>query len=140
HPRFRSFGVFACLAGLSLAPAALAQNKTTPTVTLRVKSIDGILNDAKFLAKEVGKENEANQFEQLIQSQIGPKGLFGIDTKKPLGLYAKVSADLLGSSSVFLLPMLDQDAFLKQLEVFNIQPTKDKDGSYTLAIPAVPVP
>src|SRR6266481_1327308 len=118
HVRFRSLGVLACLAALSLAPQALAQNKSAPTVTLRVNSIDGILNDAKFLAKEIGKENEASQFEQLIQSQIGPKGLFGIDTKRPIGLYAKVSADLFSSASVLLLPIADQEALLKQLETF----------------------
>lgn len=140
HFRFRSFVVVACLAGLTpLVPVARAESKTPPTFVLRLKSIDGLLGDVEFLAAAAGKENEAAQFGGLVRGQKGPKGIFGIDTTRPIGMYAKLSQDLLSSASVVLVPISDQDALLSQLAMFGIQPNKDKDGSYSLAFPGLPV-
>src|SRR5437868_11604903 len=127
-----------CTVGLSpFAPAAFADSKTTPTFTLRLKSIDGLLGDAEFLAAAAGKENEAAQFGGLVRQQKGPKGIFGIDTTRPLGLYAKLAANVQNSTAVLMVPVADQDAFLNQLQAFNIQPNKDQNGVYSLALPGV---
>jgi hypothetical protein len=139
HARFRSIVALLCvLAAVPLAAAADGQN--TPTLVLRVRSIDGLLNDAKYLLTVAGKENEAAQIGGLVQSQVGKQGLFGIDTKRPLGFYAKLQVDVMSSPSVLLIPIVDQDTFLKQLELFNVQAKKDNDGIYGLTLPGLPVP
>src|SRR5437899_493365 len=124
HVRFRSLVVVLGTAALALSvPAVRADAKPAPTVMIRLKSIDGLLSDAEFLATAAGKENEAAQFGGLVRQQKGPKGLFGIDTTKPLGAYASLSPDVSKSPSVVMVPVADETAFLKQLEMFNIQPS-----------------
>ncbi len=139
HFGLRAIVVLCAVGAPMCVPAARADDKATPTITLRLKSIDGLLGDAEFLAAAAGRENEAAQFGGLVRQQKGPKGIFGIDTTRPLGAYAKLSQDLFTSAGVVMVPVADQEAFLKQLEMFNINPNKDKDGVYSLAVPGVPV-
>ena len=46
--------------------------------------------DFLYLAKVAGQEEKAKQFDGMIQSKIGDKGLEGIDPKKPIGAYGWV--------------------------------------------------
>src|SRR5262245_65797966 len=66
---------------------AAAQKKSGPDIVVRIRSLESIIADFKYLATQVGKEEEAKQGEQLLKERITSKGLDGIDAKKPMGAY-----------------------------------------------------
>jgi hypothetical protein len=131
------------LAGLVLLaarPARADAPAERPAVLLRVEALEGLIGDLRYLVKAVGREEEARQVESLLKSRTGPKGLEGIDVKKPIGLYANVKTSLNESEVVLLLPIADEKTFLDFLGALNLEPKKDKDDLYTLKIENVPVP
>jgi hypothetical protein len=118
---------------------ALAQDG--PAVVVRIGSIDGLIADAKFLAEQAGKGEEAVQFEKMILARAGKKGLAGIDTKRPLGMYATINADNpQQSQAVILVPISDEKAFLDLLTGLNFPADKGDDDVYSVQAPGVPVP
>jgi hypothetical protein len=135
-----------CLALLGLAALpALARagddkQGDAPTLVFRVRSIDAVLDNAKFLATLGGKEDFGQQLEGLIKAKVGPKGLEGIDTRRPFGAYLRVGEDLNDSAGVIMIPIADERAFLGLLENLNAKAEKGNDGLYNLQIDAVPVP
>jgi hypothetical protein len=133
------------LAGLFLlAPmvrAADADSTTfKPTVLVRIKALEELIADARYLVKAAGRENEARQVERMLKARTGPKGLEGIDIKKPIGVYGTVAAKLDESQVVLLLPIADEATFLAFLENVDLKPEKDKSGLYTLQLPNSPFP
>ena len=110
-----------------------------PTLVLRLQSIDDLMADVKYLASLGGHEEEAKQFDAILQAQVGDKGLQGIDTKKPLGLYTTLSPDVVSSTGVVLVPISDQKAFLDLLERVNQPAEKGADGIYTISPTNVPM-
>lgn len=133
-----------CLALIGLAiltgPVRAADTTTPPTLIIRVRSIEGLIGDFQYLANLAGREEEAKQLHGLIHSRVGPKGLEGIDTKRPLGLYGSLDANLMESTAAVLIPVSDQKAFLGLLEGFNLKAKKEDDGIYSLAVDNVPFP
>src|SRR5262249_7072432 len=123
------------LLGLTLwpnpAPAA-AEEATTPTLVVRLRSLDALFGDFQYVAGLAGREEEAKQLQGLLSSRAGPKGLEGIDTRRPLGLYGSLDANLMDSTAVLLLPISDEKAFLDLLEGFNYKAKKEGDGVYTV--------
>src|SRR5262249_50731727 len=121
------------LAGLALAlPGARGRADTkagdtepaTPfkgALVLRIKPIDDLIADARYVAKLAGREEETRQLEKLLKSKTGPKGLEGIDTKKPLGAYGVLQPKFDESQGVFLLPIADEQTFLKFLETMDLK-------------------
>jgi hypothetical protein len=140
------------LAGLLLlAPAAPAGESSAlgaerpqapgkPAVLVRLKALEELIGDLRFLVKEVGREEQAKQVEALLKARTGPKGLEGIDVKKPIGLYATIKSSLNQSEVVLLLPIADEKTFLDFLDTLNFKPENDKDGLYTLKVENLPVP
>jgi hypothetical protein len=112
---------------------------TTPTLIVRVRSIDGLLGDVQYVANLAGRAEEAKQLRALLESRAGPKGLEGLDTKRPLGLYGSLDANLVESSAVILIPISDQKAFLGMLENFNFKAKREDDGIYTVTPENLPV-
>jgi hypothetical protein len=112
----------------------------TPTLVVRVRSIDGLLSDFQYVANLAGREEEAKQLEGLFKSRVGPKGLEGIDTKRPLGLYGTLDPNLTESTAVVLIPVTDQKAFLGLLEGFNFKAKKEDDGIYSVTPEQIPFP
>src|SRR2546423_865106 len=108
----------AALLGLAViavaAPAAdrpaKAAKDAKPTLVVHLSSLANLLEDARYLARMAGKEEEARQAEKLFQRQTGGKELEGIDVKKPMGLYGYVESDLPDSRAVLLVPVADQKA------------------------------
>ncbi len=122
-------------------PARPADEKAqAPTLVVRVRSIDGLINDFKYLATLAGRAEEAKQFDGLIKSRVGEKGLEGIDTKRPLGLYGTVNPGLTDSTAVVLVPIADEKAVLGLLENFGFKAKKDEDDIYTIARDNLPLP
>ncbi len=149
--RARALLGMALAGSLLLVPAAPAgessglgaerpQAPGKPAVLLRLKALEELTGDLRFLVKEVGREEQAKQVEALLKSRTGPKGLEGIDVKKPIGLYATIKPSLNQSEVVLLLPIADEKTFLDFLDTLNFKPEKDKDGLYTLKVENLPVP
>jgi hypothetical protein len=141
-PKWIVAGLVVVFVGLRPAVAAAADAKPTPTLVVRVKSIDGLLADAKYLAGLAGQEEQAKQFEKMIPSFLGPKGLAGtgLDTSRPLGLYGILDPQMPDRPPVVLLPVSDEKAFvdfLKQIAGFapgaNVSIEKGDDGVYTVS-------
>jgi hypothetical protein len=111
-----------------------------PAVLVRVKALEDLIADARYLVKQAGREEEAKQVEKMLKARTGPKGLEGIDTKKPIGLYGSVAARVDRSEAVLLLPIADEATFLKFLDSLDLKPEKDKTGLYTLTVENSPFP
>jgi hypothetical protein len=135
-----------CLAllGLTLLPGVArpeAPKTTTPTIVLRVASIDSLSADVRYLSELAGREEDAKQFEAILKSKTGPKGLEGVDTKKPFGVYGNVGPMGIDSTAVVLLPIADEDAFLGLInKIIGTKPEKGDDGVYKVAVDNVPDP
>lgn len=127
------------LAGLSLVALpspvrAAAQDAAVPTLVVRVKSIDSVLEDVKFLAAIAGQKDQAQQQLDQALKTVLPNGFEGIDTKRPLGVYGRVDESLLDSSAVALVPVTDNKAFLALIErVTKVKPKQE--GEYYVIAP-----
>src|SRR5207237_81410 len=105
-------------------PVRAADNAaTSPTLIVRVRSIDSVIADFKYLTSIAGRGDEARQLDGAIKKAF-PNGFQGIDSKRPLGLYASLDADgnVQDSKGVLLLPVSDEKTFLGVLEKFNLKP------------------
>ncbi|MBL8794071.1 MAG: hypothetical protein JNM56_09200 [Planctomycetia bacterium] len=97
-----------------------------PPLLVRIRSIDSLVTDAKWLAKLAGEEESGAQLEGLLQTFIGDKA---IDTKKPIGLYGAIGPNGLDSSLVVMVPIIQQKEFLKLLDQHNVAVTPDKQDA-----------
>jgi hypothetical protein len=129
------------LAFLVFVPAlpAAGDKEKTPTLTLRLAALDDIVADLRYLADQAGRGEESKQFEKLLKSMTGEKGLEGLDPKKPMALYAFLGAQGIDSQGVLMLPIADQKVFLDTLARLNIKPNEDK-GLYEVQPQGSPFP
>jgi hypothetical protein len=116
-----------------LIPAARAGEKSLdgPTVIMRVKSLNALLQNLNLVVKLVGQEEVAHQIEGLVKSKIGKNGLEGIDPSRPFGAYVRFGKAIDEINGAILIPMIDENAFLTLLDNLNVKYAKDKDGIYT---------
>src|SRR5947208_1318971 len=100
--------VFALPIVLLLAPAVRAGDKTadTPTVVIRVKSLNVLLDNLNLVVRLVGQEEAAQQIEGLVKSKIGKKGLEGIDPARPFGVYVRFGKAIDEINGAILIPMI----------------------------------
>lgn len=122
------------------SPAQLQAQDAEPVLVMRVRSIDSLLDDLKYLAKLTGTEQEADQAVEQAKAQAGEKAFEAIDRKRPLGLYGAIGPNLQDSSIVLLLPITDEKAILKALEERNARFEKDNTGIYSLNLDNLPIP
>jgi hypothetical protein len=111
-----------------------------PAFVVRLKALDELIADGRYLFALADQEEYGKQLEKLLQSRAGPKGLEGLDTKKPIGLYGNLKDKLPQSEVVLLLPIADEKAFLGVLENLDLKPEKGKDGLYKMDVEGVPFP
>jgi hypothetical protein len=128
-PRWMSMLV--CLLVIPQAAPAQEKKSTPPTIVVRVRSVDTVIENVKLVVTLAGRENIAQQIEGLIKTKVGPKGLEGIDPKRPFGGYARFG-ELLQMAGVIMIPIADENAFLGLLENLNFKATKDKKGLYSV--------
>ncbi len=136
------------LAGLiiSLSSAQSAERPVKravqgPTLVVRLASLDRLIEDGRYLASLVGKEEEANQGEKLLKAFVGDKGLEGLDIKRPMALYARATPDLVDSSYALMLPIADQQALLDLLGRLGYQGDKGQNDIYKVEnLPNLKVP
>src|SRR4051812_2324292 len=101
------------LAGVLLAaPVGRAGDKGTeppssfkPMALMRVKALDDLAADLRYLFKQAGQDDVTKRLDEGMKQLTGPGGLQGLDTKKPIGLYATVSSKVDQSQVVLLLPV-----------------------------------
>jgi hypothetical protein len=137
-----------CAALIALAalpsPARPADEKkpAEPGFVLRVQSIDELTQNFRYLAGLVGREEEAKQVEGWLKAKAGgPKGLEGIDAKRPLALYGFFDeGGVEKTAAVALIPIADEKAFLGLIETLDAKAEKDKDGVYEVKNPNLTVP
>jgi hypothetical protein len=121
-----------CLLALPAATRAADAKTAGPSVVVRIEPVDDLLADLRYLGGLTGRDELVKQFEALVRSKAGTKGLDGIDLKRPLGFYGTVGAQGFDSSGVLMVPVADEKAFLTILENLNLKPQKGKDGLYTV--------
>jgi len=138
HPRHIPMVLALIVAAALSAGRARADDSTpTPTLTIRIRSIDGLLDDVKYISTLGGRDKEAKQLDDVIKKNF-PKGLVGIDTKRPLGLYGKIDENLMDSWAVVMIPVADEKAILGLLESVHFKATKEDDDVYVVNADNVP--
>ena len=125
------------------APAPNEKNGTGPVVSVQIKPIDDLLATVKQAAKNFLPDDLYKKFETEALSQLDLKQIKGIDTKKPMGLYATLGPGLLEgdfskSSIVGLIPVTSEKEFLALIEKIELKAEK-KDDYYQIMIPDAPV-
>src|SRR5690242_21610712 len=88
--------------------------KLVPGFVVRIESLDELMNNFRYLAGLVGREEEAKQLEGMLKARAGgPKGFEGIATKRPMAIYGVFSEkDITETLAVALIPIDDEKAFL----------------------------
>ncbi len=130
HKRLLPGLVLLCLVAAPW-PVRAADEKKLPAVVVRLKSIDGLIDDFRFLAEMADKGDVAKQVDEFIKGVTGKDGLLGIDTKKPIALYGHPGENVVDGEVVLMVPIADEKAFLDALKTYEIKTDKDKDGLYT---------
>jgi hypothetical protein len=139
--RLSLFAVLASLLFLGGPGRALAQKEPAkPTIVVRVNSLDNLIDDAMYLAKMAGQEENAKQIEGFIKAMKTEKGLEGVDTTKPFGAYGRLGAGGIDSDVVVLAPIADEETFLAFLQKQQINFKKGDGGTYEVNIPRSPFP
>ncbi len=138
--RFMPAAVLLCLAVLAgvarpsrgLDPRLAGEAKPVPTVIVRIKSLDALRADFKYLATLAGKEEQVLQLEALLKSRTNNKEREAFDTRRPIGLYGTPGPAGTDSTAVVMLPVADEKAVLDLLAKFDFKPKKNDDGIYTV--------
>ncbi len=125
----------------STAPAPDAGG-ATPTLVVRVQPIDRLLDDVRYLAKKFGHIEDPKELEAKMLEMLGLDNLAatGIDTKKPIGAYVFIAADVTESTAVGMLPVADEKTLLAMVGKYEVKADKIEDNFYSLAIPDMPLP
>jgi hypothetical protein len=133
------FGLFLALVGILPARAAEATvESANSTLVVRIKSINGLLEDLKYVAKLGGKGDEADMASGYVNGLSSDKGLEGIDPKKPIGLFGNVAEDPTSSKPVLMVPVIDSKSVLGLLEKLNVKLDKGENDIYEASNPYVP--
>jgi hypothetical protein len=122
-------------AGLASAQPAGA----APTVEIRLRSINDLVDKFEYVAGLAGKEDAVKQVRELIKvlSAEG-KGIEGVDPKKPMGAYATLEKQVESSPFVVMLPIADEERLLKMLkERLDVTPEKGEGGTQKVAVPII---
>ena len=80
------------------APARAADEKSAPpTVLVRLRSLDGVLEDFKYFLATAGQKPAVDQLDAVLKAVMTPNGFEGIDAKKPWAVYGVLDANLTGA-------------------------------------------
>ena len=132
--------VAAVAAAFLTAGLASAQPNTPgPTLEVRLRSVNDLVDRFEYIAGLAGKDNEAQQVRELLKTLAADgKGIEGIDPKRPLGLYATLAKEVETSPFIVMVPIADEERFLKMLkERANVEPEKQADGTLKANVPLI---
>ena len=95
---------------------------------LDVNVVEG-LGDVRYGLTLAGQKELANQMDAAIVFLTGGKGIFGIDSKKPLGMYVPVPANASDKISVLSVGPIIADAVRAIFEEESVSGIFGGDGS-----------
>jgi hypothetical protein len=107
-------------------PAAIPIVAEKPVLVVRTKSVNGLLDDLRYLSQLGGGGNAFERVDEILTS------LNAMDLNRPLGIYACLSEDIVSSSVALLLPVADEKAFLAMLSRYEFQAKPEPDDIYTV--------
>jgi hypothetical protein len=127
----------ALVVGLAAAGAASAQPAKAPTVEFRLRSVTDLFGKAEYVAGLAGKDDVVKQVWQVVQVlSTDGKDLEGLDLKRPFGVYATLTENVIDSPVTVMVPIADADKFLGLLkERAQIDVKKNDDGTYKVPLP-----
>lgn len=139
--RLLTFGALLALVALPGSVRAAEESKAkAPTVVVRIKSLDGLVADVKFLARYVNLEEESKQIDGFLPVFLGGKDMPTLDTTRPLGFYGSISANVVDSTGVLLVPVANEQNFVGLLDRLSFNAKKGADGIYEGTADSFPVP
>ncbi|MBN9117692.1 MAG: hypothetical protein J0I06_00725 [Planctomycetes bacterium] len=121
------------------AGLASAQPAAGPTLEVRLRSVNDLVTTFEYVAGLAGKEDAAKQVRELVKVlSADGKGIEGVDPKKPIGAYATLNKEVETSPFVVMLPIADEDRFLKALkDRLDVTPEKAEGGTLKIAVPLI---
>ncbi len=132
----------AALAVAALVPGSVSAQPAKavePTVEVRVRSLDDLLDKAGYVGGLFDQEDGVTQVKELIKllGQDG-KGIEGIDPARPFGAYAVITSDVANSPAVVMIPIADQARFLRALkERLGVEPEDVGKGVQKAFVPVL---
>ena len=135
----RHLSITAMLAAL-VAPTAKADDAPYSS-SVQIASINDLLDSAEYIAKSLGKEEEAKGILDFAKALIDKeKGLAGIDPTRPIAITAEITENAEQPKFVIMVPILSQDALMAELKTrAGIAPEKGEDGVYSLEEGPAPI-
>jgi hypothetical protein len=130
--------IAALAATLLTCGLASAQPKDAgPTIEVRLRSVNDLVDKFEYLAGLAGKEDAVTQVKGLIKVlSAGGKGVEGIDPTKPIGAYATLTKEVQTSPFVVMIPIADEEQFLAMLKKrLNVTTERTDDGTFKAALP-----
>jgi len=103
-----------------------------PTLVVRLASLDKLDREITFLGNTAGWPDLHKKLDEAIKSKLGPKGLFGIDHQRPIGLYGDFSGENNDLQGVVMLPITDEKQFQQMLENLGWEVRSDSNGLRTV--------
>jgi hypothetical protein len=115
------------------------QSAKTPTLVVRLTSLDTLFDRLNLLGGLIGQEGLGKKIDESIKAKLGPKGLYGVDGTRSIGLYANVGADLSDFSGVLMVPVSDAGQFKDMLKSLGWEVSSDPGGLCTVKQDLIPV-
>jgi hypothetical protein len=139
--RMKSWAFAAALTAAAVLPGlATAQKPAEPTLEIRLRSVNDLLDKAEYVGGLADKDEPVKQLRGLVQSlSTDGKGIEGIDPKRPFGAYALLLADdIKASPIVLMIPIADQERFLAALkDRLAVVPEKAEGGTLKANVPII---
>ncbi|MFO0821622.1 MAG: hypothetical protein U0792_00515 [Gemmataceae bacterium] len=113
--------------------------KEQPTVEVRLRSVNDLLDKAEYVTGLAGQEEVIKQVRQVLkQLSADGKGVEGIDPKRPFGMTATLTGDVVNSPLIIMIPIADKDRFFGLLkDRLDVTPEKEKDGTFKALVPVI---
>jgi hypothetical protein len=129
--RRASVGLLALACLLVAARPAQAQ-----LATVTVRSLDAVMEDAKYVLEMAGQGETAKQLDGIIAAFTGGKGFQGIDMKRPLGFYVDMPKDgAIEPPVVFFVPTTKNADLIDLLKALNIPVGEPMKGIHLVDLP-----
>jgi hypothetical protein len=131
------YRLLAAVVATLLAGGLASAQPNEPTVEVRLRSVNDLVDKFEYVAGLAGKEDAAKQVRELLKVLAAEgKGIEGVDPKKPMGAYATLVKDVETSPFVVMLPIADEEQFLKALKTrLDVTPEKGEGGTLKVAVP-----
>jgi len=124
-----------------LAPGRLAaQPKAAePTVEVRLRSVNDLIDKAEYVGDLMDKGEPVKQVRELLKNlSADGKGVEGIDPKRPFGVYATLTPDVATSPVVVMIPVADEKRLMTTFkERLGVEPEKVEGGVFKANVPLI---